>query len=343
MPWFRSGKDSWFVTLAGKQIDLGIPGPKNDETERLAIEALKILLAGHSARIPTPATAPPQPTVRECVDRFLAEARARDLSRETILQYRRYLDDLASHFPGPLSEIRVEQIEAWGRRPTWKQSTRHNALCYAGMLFKYAGHPLRLRIPAKTSAGAKSVITPEVHERILSATKGDFRQMIRFLWAVGCRPLEAASVTSDMVDLKASVVLLDKHKTVQYSGKPRVIYLTEDAITVVREQMAKYPGGGHLFRNRTGGPWRKKTWSMRFITLQRRLGIKVSAKFYRHTFATEGLAKGLPEAHIAELLGHGSTRMISKHYGHLNAMSKVLHESAAKVRGSTTPAGEISS
>jgi integrase len=59
---------------------------------------------------------------------------------------------------------------------------------------------------------------------------------------------------------------------------------------------------------------------------------------YRHTFATDGLASGLPETHVAELLGHGSTAMLHKHYAHLTAKAGVLRNAAALVRPAATPA-----
>jgi integrase len=37
---------------------------------------------------------------------------------------------------------------------------------------------------------------------------------------------------------------------------------------------------------------------------------------YRHTFATDALEQGVPDALVAELLGHASTAMIHRHYGH---------------------------
>ena len=62
--------------------------------------------------------------------------------------------------------------------------------------------------------------------------------------------------------------------------------------------------------------------------------MKAIAYGYRHTFATDGLANGLPETHVAELLGHGSMAMLHKHYAHLTAKAGVLRNAAALVRPS---------
>jgi len=53
---------------------------------------------------------------------------------------------------------------------------------------------------------------------------------------------------------------------------------------------------------------------------------------YRHTFATDALEAGVPETHVAELLGHSSTAMIFKHYGHLTAKGQSLRKSLDRIR-----------
>jgi integrase len=65
--------------------------------------------------------------------------------------------------------------------------------------------------------------------------------------------------------------------------------------------------------------------------LSEKIGHRVTAYGYRHTYATRALAMGLPDTHVAALLGHGSTRMIHAHYAHLNANARLLKEAAAKV------------
>jgi integrase len=53
---------------------------------------------------------------------------------------------------------------------------------------------------------------------------------------------------------------------------------------------------------------------------------------YRHAFATDALAAGVPDAQVAELLGHASTAMLHKHYSHLSTRVKVLTDAAKVVR-----------
>jgi integrase len=53
---------------------------------------------------------------------------------------------------------------------------------------------------------------------------------------------------------------------------------------------------------------------------------------YRHTFATDALANGVPDAQVAELLGHSGTAMLPRHYAHFGAKAKALREALGRVR-----------
>jgi len=62
-------------------------------------------------------------------------------------------------------------------------------------------------------------------------------------------------------------------------------------------------------------------------------GLKAIAYGYRHGFASDALANGVPDAQVAELLGHSGTAMLHKHYSHLTARAKALRDALGKVRG----------
>jgi integrase len=66
--------------------------------------------------------------------------------------------------------------------------------------------------------------------------------------------------------------------------------------------------------------------------LQRKLGIRAAAYGLRHTFATDALARGVPDAQVAALLRHSGTTMLHKHYSRLTAQSQALREALGRVR-----------
>jgi integrase len=148
----------------------------------------------------------------------------------------------------------------------------------------------------------------------------------------GGRPSELARLTAADVDLPNAVAVLTDHKTAQSTGRPRLIMLTPAAVDVLRHQVARYPVGP-LLRNEADRPWAKDALGHAMRRLCRRAGVKAIAYGYRHTFATDALVKGLPDATVAALLGHTSTTMLHKHYSHLTSQAQVLRDALGKVRG----------
>ncbi len=327
-PWYRAGKNSWYVTFEdGQQKSLGINNPNaSKETIENALRDLLRRVAAESA----PNAAPR--TINVIVGQFLADAGER-IGPRSLSGYRYYLDDFAAKFGAEVPPLRPEPVEAWSRKPTWSQSTRHNALKTVAMLMRWAGCPIRLRVPSKTSAGAEKVVVYPDYVKLLAATSGDFRSLIKFLWFTGCRPSEACRIHPAHVDLAAGCVLLSEHKTVQKTGRVRTIFLCTEAAEVMREQLAKYPSGGPLFRGERGGQaFTRHGLVCRFGHLAERTSVKVTAYSFRHSLACRALAQGIPDAHVAALLGHVNTAMIHKNYGHLSAQSRVLKEAAERIR-----------
>ena len=62
------------------------------------------------------------------------------------------------------------------------------------------------------------------------------------------------------------------------------------------------------------------------------LGLRVMAYgLGRHSFATEALSAGVPDAVVAALLGHTSTEMVHAHYSHISENARLLQDAAEKV------------
>jgi integrase len=117
-----------------------------------------------------------------------------------------------------------------------------------------------------------------------------------------------------------------------HRGRVRVIYLSPSAVELLRELVARHPTGV-LFRNGKVNPWTRQTWAFSFSRLCKRCGFKVTVYGYRHGYATDLLAAGVPEAHVAELLGHAGTAMLHKHYAHLGTKAAALRAALGRVRG----------
>jgi integrase len=141
-------------------------------------------------------------------------------------------------------------------------------------------------------------------------------------------------MTSADIDFKRSVVILWRHKSGKKTGKPRVIFLTPTTKAICKRLVGQHPSGP-IFRTSKGNPWTKNSLNCRF----RRLRIKypalkgVTAYTMRHTYGTNALERGVPLAAVAELMGHSSTEMLERVYGHLNQKGEFLSQMARKATG----------
>src|SRR5690606_25467071 len=93
-PWFRESKGTWYVTVNGRKVSLGVRGREN---ERAALDAWHKLMAGaepvptNPAPSPTPAAGSAVPTVASVVKAFLADAEER-VKPNTARGYRDFLE-----------------------------------------------------------------------------------------------------------------------------------------------------------------------------------------------------------------------------------------------------------
>jgi len=330
--WFRESKQTWYATLDGRKVSLGVKGREN---EAEAVKAWHKVMAGLKEK----AKPKPEPTVAEVLTAFLAEAEAR-VKPTTLDGYRRFLLPFSQkHGKGKASGLSAFVAEAYARKPTWSADTRADFLGALVTAFRWAERsrlidrtPLAgLRKPPKASRGAEAVISPADHARLLAAAGKRFKPFLRLLHLTGARPGEVAAITAENFDAEGGMVRLKDHKTA-HKGKSRTIYLCAEAVAILQEQRAKY-GTGFLFRSRFGGPFTKNAIVKAMEGLRKRAGLdKAIAYGYRHAFATDALANGVPDAQVAALLGHSGTAMLHKHYSHLTGQARALREALGKVR-----------
>lgn len=347
-PWYRASKGTWYATVGGKNVSLQVRG----ETSRAeAVRAWHRLMAGVSVdTVPTPKVEQKKPipeaktanelTVRQLADMFLADAESR-LKPNSLVWYRHAINGLGDAFGSELPVyLTHRRIEVWLAGRSWGNTSRAHAIGILSIFFRWveregyiASNPIRLiRKPHARSRGAESVITDEVHQRLYDAASSTLRPMLTLLRETGARPSELARLTAADVDLVNSVAVLSEHKSAGKTGKPRLIFLSPEAVAVLRKLINAHPSGP-LLRNVRGTAWTKDAIVLVFKRLSEKAGVKATSYGYRHSFATSALAKGVPDATVAALLGHSSTAMLHRHYSHLTSQASVMREALAKVRG----------
>jgi integrase len=338
-PWYRSSKEAWYVCINGKQHRLG-----KDRDE--AFRHFHLLMAGV---LPTPKTdeTPLEPnpeqviTLKQLVERYLIDAQRR-MASSTFRVARAFIDSFAAACGDvPVCKVRKHHVEAWiDKHPTWGRSTEWDAKTRLVTLFYWAvdqeilpSNPIRrIRKPPVKSRGCEAVVTPEDHVRLLSGASPALRDVLVALYESGARPGEVLRVTAAEFYPKQGVWILTKHKTA-HKGHQRIIHLTSKLLNLSLALAERWPTGP-LFRTSTGKPWCHTCYlAEQLRKLCKRLGVQGVIPYgYRHSFATDALANGVPDAQVAELLGHSGTSMLHRHYSHLTAKAKALRGALERVR-----------
>ncbi len=347
-PWFRSAKDTLYATLGGKKVNLRVRGENN---RAAATKAWHRLMADGPAEQepkpsvsrlpPAPAPKPTVTTVRQLADTYLADAAGR-IAPHSLRGYKLYLRVLVDGV-GRLSAVGIDPdaVEALSRRPDWSPTYRANFLAHVGMMYRWGvrrrmipSNPVAgLRKPQRQSRGSSAVVSEEEHRALMQHAKPETGELLSVLWATGCRPGEAFGLTAEMVNAsRDGVIPLKDHKTA-HQGKARFLILSGAVWKVVRRR-AKVVGSGFLWKSETGGKLATQAFGHRLKKLCKRAGVRHLMPYgYRHGYATEALSRGVPDATVAALLGHGSTAMLHRHYSHLTSRADVLREAARRVRG----------
>jgi len=181
----------------------------------------------------------------------------------------------------------------------------------------------------------KRVLKKEERAEILAVIREErFREFVFAMAETGCRPSEVARVTASDADLTLGVWILKKHKTAKKTQKERIVFLTPAMLELTRKLVDLYPTGV-LFRGRLGQPLTNQAIRLRFKNLRKRLPHleHFSAYTYRHSYCTDALVNGVGIAHVAELMGHTATEMVSQIYSKLSQQVAHMREAAAKAAG----------
>lgn len=330
-PWFRAQTQSWYVKINGVQHPLGADKKEADKRfhRLMAGEGLDTPLKNH--------------TLGGLVEEFLADI-AKTTLPKTVAWYRGFLDDFAARYPKlKPQEIAPRHMRDWmslPRKRPWGQSTRRSAITIIKRLLNWAvENNLLKENPIKDferppAVAREHVLTTEERTLILSFyPEGDpFRDFLTALMESGCRPSEVMKVTAADVDVQAGVWIIEG-KTTRRTGRKRYIYLTPNLLELTRRLMATRPTGS-LFLNEDGNPWSLSAINSRFrrkkVRKNEPIPKHICAYIYRGTWTTDALENEVPIATVAELLGHTSTAMVSKHYSKLNERRVYLSQQAAK-------------
>lgn len=327
-PWYRQSHRCWYVWYAGSQVRL-----HHDEKESLS------LWHKLEAGVWVPQSC--GPTLSEVVADYLLWVRSRQRMGSYLMKRARLqplvdaLPQLAAvAFDSKRAEEFLEGRKGWGGMMRWTFCCQvKTCLRWAVLHKKIDSSPLEgWSIPRSRSKRPGALVSDETHEALSRLAPAWLRDVLIALRETGCRPSEVYGVTA--ADCKGGCWVIKEHKTSGTTGSPRVIHMTATMDLMSRRLCLLHASGGCLFRNGRGETVRKHQVAEVLRQLCRDNSLPhVYPYAYRHTFATDLLAAGVPDATVAELLGHSGTKILHEHYSHLCARQRHLRESLGKARG----------
>jgi integrase len=199
------------------------------------------------------------------------------------------------------------------------------------------------RVEAFESVEAARVryLTVAEAERLINASDEDFRDLVIAALQTGARYGELVRLRVEDFKSDAGMIAIRQSK----SGKPRHVALTDEGVAFFTQLCAGRAGNEVMLRKVNGAPW-KESHQLRPIAVAcacARIVPSISFHGLRHTYATLAIMNGAPLMVIGRNLGHASTKMVEKHYGHLapsyivDAIRAAVPKFGVKAQRNVTP------
>ncbi len=151
-------------------------------------------------------------------------------------------------------------------------------------------------------------------KRLLESTSGNFRNLIEAAMQTGARFGELSAIKVADLNKKSGTLYIRKSKT----DKPRDIILTDEGLAFFsRITSGRNPDDDMLVRD-CGLPWTRNCYQSPLKAACINAGISpIGIHVLRHTWASLSVMGGMPLIVVAKNLGHSTTLMVEKNYGHL--------------------------
>jgi integrase len=150
-------------------------------------------------------------------------------------------------------------------------------------------------------------------QRFINASEPAFRLLVQAALQTGARYGELGRLQVEDFNPDAGTLFIGRSKT----GHQRHIVLTDEGQAFFRQLCAGREGSEPML----GKQWEfsaELTKPMRETSKRAKIKPPISFHILRHTWASLAVMKGMPLMVVAKNLGHRDTRMVEKHYGHLD-------------------------
>jgi integrase len=155
----------------------------------------------------------------------------------------------------------------------------------------------------------------EEARRLINAAPPDFRKLVQGALETGARYGELCVLTVADFNADSGTIAVVESK----SGRPRHIVLTDDGVTFFQLLTAGRVGIEPMFLKVDGSVWLADHQADPMAAANEHAKISPAINFHglRHTWASHAVMNAMPLMVVARNLGHTTTRMVEKHYGHL--------------------------
>jgi len=180
-------------------------------------------------------------------------------------------------------------------------------------------------------------LSREEQVRLINACKGGFQDLVKAALLTGARYGELARILVLDFNAQAGTVFVNESK----SGKARHIVLGDEGVALFTELTAGRGASEHVFvrgdsvmrrtRDELGNLWGHSDQRREMGLACKAAGLdRLVFHELRHSYASGLVNSGVPLAFVAAQLGHASTVMVERHYGHL--APSALAESIRKLQ-----------
>jgi integrase len=237
----------------------------------------------------------------------------------------------------------AEQRRRTGDTPEFRRARKATANRIFTILKAALNHAYRMRLVANTDAwdrvrpfkGADSArvrfLSDHEQRRLVAAAEPDFRPLLTAALLTGIRYGDLAKLVVGAFHPGSRTLAVRMIKTQHNTN----IALSDEAVTFFKRNCKSRSADDLMFHKANGEPWGTGHQTARMVAASREANIPyVSFHICRHTYASRAVMRGIPLTVVAAQLGHRSTKMVEKHYGHL-----APNYIASTIRDAMTPIG----
>lgn len=325
-PWFRKQNSTWYVSIDGRQHNLG-------QDEAKAKEAYHKLMSKQGRGV-RPGTF----TMRQVLA-FYWDWLVQNRASSTASRRKPILESFGLAVSPTLLavELRPYEVQKWidkndrikspttaGDRVTLIKSVMNWAESMG-----YVDHNPIAKMPKPAPVVRQTFLPANTWQQVMElATDDEFLDFLTVMLASGARPTEMFRFEACHVSGSRFILPILESKG---RKKSRVVYLPDEALTIVKKLAVEHPTG-KLFRNSKGNPWDRNSIRCRFRRLKTELKLpELCSTTLRHSYAHHRLTSGQDALTVSKLMGHADTRMLSTRYGHLDANVDFMTQAANQI------------